>query len=335
MKTVFLSVISMAFAAAGFAAQMPEPNPPFALRPQTQPPTPFQSPRNQPKEWTYHKSSQGRHPNNEEQRIVWLMNRARQDPSAEGAFLANTHSSKVESAIDYFHVDLDKMQAEFIEYAPHPPAAFDIRLYNAALAHSKDLVVRDSQDHNHQFDRVDAAGFDFLSARGNVFAYAENPLHCHAGWNIDWGNEADGMQTGRGHRVAIMSLDGDYSNVGIAVVHDNDPNTRVGPLVVTGNYAEANTNTPNHYNRFIVGTVWLDKNKNSRYDLGEGLGNVQVRPNRGGYWAKTANSGGYALPATAVGSYSVSFSGGPLTTQRTLPVTVANDSILLDLKLIP
>ncbi len=334
MKTPIL-FLSMAFTTASFAEQMPEPNPPFVIKQQlNQRITQQQTSKSKPKEWIFHKTADGRHPSNKEQSMVWLMNRARQNPSAEGVFLANTGDSDVENAINYFHVDIDKLQAEFAEYAPRPPAAFDVRLYKAALAHSKDLIVRDAQDHNNQFDRINNAGFNYMAARGSVFSYAESALYGHAGFNIDWGNEADGMQTGRGHRSAIMSLDVDYySNVGIAILSDNDPNTNVGPLVVTGNYAQANDNTPNHYNRFIVGTVWRDKNNNSMYDIGEGLGNVQVRPHGGTYWAKTAQSGGYAIPITSAGSYSVSFSGGQLKTKQTLSVTVADDSILMDLKL--
>ena len=60
-----------------------------------------------------------------------------------------------------------------------------------------------------RFLRVDFAGFKCLAFRGNVFAYANSSLNAHAAWNIDWGGPEGGMQTGRGHRQAIMSLDGE------------------------------------------------------------------------------------------------------------------------------
>ena len=59
------------------------------------------------------------------------------------------------------------------------------------------------------------------------------------------------MQPGRGHRMAIMSVDGDYTNVALAAVPESDDSTQVGPLVVTGNYCKANTGATNHYNRFL------------------------------------------------------------------------------------
>jgi uncharacterized protein YkwD len=342
MKTLISLLCTAAISATAVAQQMPEPNPPTEVRTArtlqpltshitltTTAPT---------KEWLLHKTLNGSHPSNREQRMMWLMNKARRNPRAEGLFLANIKAANVRSAIDYFNVDLAKLKTEFDTYSAKPPAAFDRRLYNAALAHSNDLIARNSQDHDNQFERVNNAGFSYSTIRGNVFSYAKDPLYAHAGFNIDWGFEADGMQTGRGHRSAIMSQ-GDgavLTNVGIAMVADNNPDTDVGPWVVTGNYANALTSAANHFNRFIVGTVWKDKNKNGMYDVGEGLADVKVKPNIGTYWATTAKSGGYALPATATGVYTVTFSGGGLgTVQKQLSVTVNTDSVLLDVKLLP
>ncbi len=282
-------------------------------------------------EWTYHKSSDGSHPDGTEQQIMWLMNRARQNPTVEGEWLATESDPDVADGRTYFNVDLAILRSEFAALAARPPAAFDVRLYTAALAHSLDLISRDAQDHTGQFDRIDSAGFHYSEARGSVFSYADSGLNCHAAWNIDWGgNDGTGMQTGRGHRMATMSGDGDYTNVGIAAVAESDPSTSVGPLVVTGNYAKANSGYSNHHNLFIVGTVWQDKNGNDRYDPGEGLGNVTVMPDSGTYYAVTADSGGYAIPITA-GTYQVTFSGGSLGTAVVKTTTVDTESVLLDL----
>ena len=139
------------------------------------------------------------------------------------------------------------------------------------------------------------------------------------------------MQTGRGHRKAIMSLDGDYTNVGVALVYENNPGTSVGPYVTTGNYCRANTSYADHYNQFIVGTVWRDLNGNSQYDPGEGIGGVTVTPNAGTYYAVTSASGGYAIPVTmAAGTYPVTFTGSGVS--ETKSVTIAGStSALLDL----
>jgi hypothetical protein len=281
------------------------------------------------REWIFHKTADGTHPDGREQQVLWLMNRARANPPAEGYWLATATEPDIAGGRTYFRVNTTVLQTEFNGYGAKPPAAFDARLYNAAKAHSDDLADRDAQDHTGQFTRIADAGFHYLAARGNVFAYADSGLNAHGAWNIDWGSgTADGMQTGRGHRKAIMSLDGDYTNVGVALVYENNPGTSVGPYVATGNYCRANTSYADHYNLFVVGTVWRDLNGNHRYDPGEGLGGVTVSPSAGTYYAVTGTAGGYAIPITmAPGTYSVYFSGGVTGTGS---VTIAAGSVLLD-----
>jgi len=282
-------------------------------------------------EWIFHKTADNLHPDGNEQQLVWLMNRARANPVQEGFWLATSSEVDIAGGRSYFGVNLNVLQSEFASYAAKPPAAFDVRMYNAALAHSNDLIVRDAQDHNNQFALIDQAGFKCLSGRGNVFSYARSSLYAHAAFNIDWGgNDGTGMQTGRGHRMAIMSVDGNYTNVGFAMVPENNPNTSVGPLVTTGNFCGANSYYPDHYNQFIVGTVWRDNNSNARYDPGEGVGNVKVEPNLGEYYAVTANSGGYTIPVQSSGLYTITFSGAA---NSVVTVTINSVSLLVDLKL--
>ena len=288
-----------------------------------------------PVEWTYHKTGDNAHPDANEQQLMWLMNRARANPAQEGAWLANTSDSQVESAISYWGVDLPLMQSEFAAIPAKPPAAFDVRLYNAAKAHSDDLIARDAQDHVGQFSRITAAGFVYATCRGNVFSYSKYALYGHAAFNIDWGSDGgdgSGMQPSRGHRKAIMAIDGDYVNVGLAAVSESDPGTFVGPQVITGNYCLANSSAADHYNRFIVGTVWTDTNSNSQYDPGEGIAGVTAMPDQGGFYAVTADSGGYAIPVTAAGTYTVSFSGSAITGTVDRSIAVGGDSVLLDLE---
>jgi hypothetical protein len=286
-------------------------------------------------EWTHHKTSDHLHPDGNEQQYIWLMNRARANPAQEGAWLANTADARIESAISYWHVDLAVMQAEFDGYDAKPPAAFDVRLYYAARAHALDLIARDAQDHTGQFDHIPVFGFHYLQLRGNVFSYALDALYGHAAFNIDWGdygNDGTGMQNPRGHRLAIMSIDGDYTNVGLAAVPESDASTEVGPLVTTANFCYADTAYADHYNRLLVGTVWRDANANDQYDPGEGMGGITVMPDRGDFFAVTANSGGYAFPVVSAGIYQVTFSGSGITTPVTRISVVAATSMLLDLK---
>ncbi|MGA1842268.1 MAG: hypothetical protein ACMUIU_16735 [bacterium] len=283
-------------------------------------------------EWTLHKTIDNAHPDENEQQMVWLMNKARSDPPGEGIWLTTTNHPDIAFARSFFKVDVNLLENEFTAYSAKPPTAFDVRLYLAAREHSEDLIRRDAQDHNNQFDLITSQGFSFSSARGNVFSYSKNSLHAHAAFNIDWySGSVDGMFPGREHRKAIMSLDREYTNVGIAMISDSDPNTKAGPLVTSGNYCKAFVSAENHYNRFLVGTVWEDKNGNFIYDPGEGIPEVMVIPDHGTYHAITCNSGGYAIPIVSPGIYLVTFSGPLLNGKTFRTVEIGDESLLLDL----
>jgi len=285
-------------------------------------------------EWSLHKNEDGSRPNGYEQQMLWLINRARKNPQQEGIWLASLDDPDVQRACQYFHVDLDLLKREFASYSAKPPAAFDIRLFNAALAHSNDLIARDAQDHTGQIERVQNAGFHYVRLRGNVFSYGKSVIYSHAAFNIDWGNDGNdgsGMQDGRGHRQAIMSLDGEYTNTGIAIVEENDASTDVGPLVVTQNFAEAYTAYSNHFNRFLVGTVWNDANNNAQYDPGEGVGDITITPNNGTYFAISGSAGGYSIPILEDGDYEITFSGDTLPYDIKRIIHIGSQSILFDL----
>ena len=331
--------ISFAFASPGLFGgrydRIPEPDPPTLERDVPEAPSSAAELRwmapSALTEWTYHKTGDNLHPDGNEQQMVWLMNRARSDPAEEGVWLATMTNPNVAAARSFWHVDTTVLQNEFAVIPAKPPAAFDVRLYNAAKAHSDYLISIDAQNHTGQFDRIDAAGFEFTSAAGIVYSYSEDAVYGHAGFNIDWGPGTDGTQDPPGHRNAIMSVSGNYTNVGYAVVAVTDPAKNVGPQVITGNLCYANTGYANHYNRFLVGTVWVDNNGNNQYDPGEGIGGVRVELDQGDFFAVTANSGGYAIPITAPGDYVVTFSGSMITIPETTTITVAATSLLLDL----
>ena len=334
------AILSIPFAFAspdllrGRYEQIPEPGPPAIERDVPEAPSSATVLRwmapSALTEWTYHKTGDNLHPDGNEQQMVWLMNRARSDPAQEGVWLATEDDPDIAAARTYWGVDVTVLQNEFAAIPAKPPVAFDVRLYNAAKAHSDYLISTDTQSHTGQFDRIDAAGFEYTSAAGIVYSYSDHTVYGHAGFNIDWGPGTDGTQDPPGHRNAIMSVNADYTNVGYAVVAESNSVTRVGPQVITGNLCYA-ASSADHYNRFLVGTVWTDSNGNEQYDPGEGIGGVRVELDQGDFFAVTANSGGYAIPVTAAGDYVVTFSGSMITTPETTTITVAATSVLLDL----
>jgi hypothetical protein len=304
-------------------------------------------------EWKLHKTPDNQHPDGNEQQLMWLMNRARSNPTVEGIWLADIYdryhtdlsncsqltedidNCYIAGAVNHWGVDLDLLQNEFAGYDTKPPAAFDVRLYRAAKSHSEYLISTDSQNHTGQFNRIEDEDFVFRRARGNVFSYSLSAKYGHAAFNIDWGPDdgsGTGMQSPPGHRLAIMSIDGNYTNVGYAAVPESDFATDAGPLVISGNFCQANTSATNHYNRFLVGTVWSDDDGDDFYDPGEGIGGVTVMPDQGAYYAVTADAGGYAVPITQPGTYEVTFSGGGRALSEVVKtVKIVDESVLLDL----
>ena len=291
-------------------------------------------------EWVYHKTADGLHPDGNEQQLVWLMNRARANPAAEGQFLTNSGDSGINSGISFFQISPAQIQSEFAATAAKPPAAFDRRLYEASRIHSLDLIAREAQDHDNQFTRITTAGFAWTSANASVFSYSKSALEAHGALNIDWGYprppSGDGMQAGRGHRAAIMSNQSTLlTNVGFALVPETNPATDVGPLVFSGAYCSASSSAANHSNRFLIGTVWTDLNANNRYDPGEGRNNVRVQPDSGPWHAITGIAGGWAIPIATPATYTLTFSGASLINPLMRTATVSTSSVLADVKVTP
>ena len=234
-------------------------------------------------EWAFHKTGDGAHPSGLEQAMVWLTNRARTDPESEGIFLGALTAANILANYNGFGVNIPKMMAEFAALDPRPPVAFDARIWDASRLHSEFMIADNRQSHDGQFTRIDNSGFKKNGGAASVFWRAQDPVHGHAALNVDWGGgTSDGMQTGRGHRQAIMGQP-HRPNMGLAIVEDNDAGTQAGPLVTSIGYAAALTNNPDHFNKFIVGTVWEDGNSNGLYDSGEGLSGVTVMPDGGTY----------------------------------------------------
>jgi hypothetical protein len=53
-------------------------------------------------EWTYHRTGDNAHPDANEQQMMWLMNRARANPTAEGEWLAAVDDPAIASARFFF-----------------------------------------------------------------------------------------------------------------------------------------------------------------------------------------------------------------------------------------
>lgn len=247
-------------------------------------------------------------PSDLEQHHVELINRARAEPAAEGLRLAATDDPEVLLAYDWFGVNLPMMQDEFSQLPPRPPLAVNPLLTAAARGHSQDMLDNDFQGHTGSdgssvASRVNQTGYTWSILAENVYAYALSVWHGHAAFQVDWGPGADGMQPGRGHRMAIH---GDYREVGVGVIEGTNGNA--GPEVVTQVFGRGQPD-----GAFITGVAYYDVNGNGQYDPGEGIGGLTVTVDGVGQPFATWGSGGYTVPVPlADATRQIQFSGPDL-----------------------
>lgn len=249
-------------------------------------------------------------PTPEEQLYVELVNRARANPQAEALLLANTTDANVLDDLGSWQVDRALMIAQFAAFAAVQPLAINPALTRAARRHSLDMFnqsfqAHDGSDGSTPSSRAEAEGYDIASLGENVYANAESVFHGHAGFEVDWGPGVGGMQTPPGHRNTIHS--GNFREIGVGVVVGRNEiagKQPVGPQLVTQEFGTAQGASP-----FITGVAYYDLNGNNFYDIGEGIGGVSVQVAGVSATGITALSGGYAVPVSGNGTYTVTFSG--------------------------
>ena len=259
-----------------------------------------------------------------EQELLEDLNRVRANPQAELNYLFSSFDpltasdSTVQRAIDYFDVHRSTLLNQWRELDPSPPLAWNSSLKLSALGHNEAMIGHDVQSHRVPGElgvgeRVEQTGYPLRSVAENVYAFARSVAHAHAAFAIDWGDTATGIQSPPAHRLNMMS--DRFQEIGISIISDRDPQTSLGPLIVTENFGARDD-----YRAQLLGVVFDDRNQNGRYDAREGLPNVSVEVIGEGrvYQATTTTSGGYQLPVEP-GRYTVSASGGGL--GRTLSKT--------------
>jgi uncharacterized protein YkwD len=270
-----------------------------------------------------------------------LINQMRTDPQGELMRLLSSISPtksddpNINSSLQQYGVDGSILAAQWSNLRPVAPLTWSENLHNAAVVHNLAMIGADRQAHQVDGEpglaqRVETAGYTPWAALGeNVFAFALSVLHAHAAFAIDWGPGPGGIQDPPEHRLNIM--DPNYRDVGVAVHTESDPNTQVGPFVVTEDFGRLQQ--PSY--GYIVGAVYIDQNGNGCYDQGEGVGGVNVTVTRDGQApmnVPTWGSGNYQI-AVPPGAYTLTFTGWPLMAPVVRHVIVAEDNILVNLRL--
>ena len=265
-----------------------------------------------------------------EQEMLELMNRMRADPTNEDDRILTVNDADVNSAINFFDVDLQVLATQFASLTPSPPLAWNELLCDAALGHSQQMLAFDEQSHQLPGEpdfgtRVNNAGYPLNGGGENVFAFAENVFHSHAAFAIDWGNNPPtGIQNPPGHRNNFMSTT--FREVGFGLVNDPSNANSVGPLLVTHDFG----NRSSFGNPWLLGVVFADADTDGVYDQGEGLSGVTVQTSGAGSFNTTTFAGGGFQMQVPAGNYAVNFSGGALAAPANLNVVVGSSNVKLD-----
>jgi hypothetical protein len=268
-------------------------------------------------------------PTNDEQYMLELINRARANPTEEGIRLMDTDDQDVQFAYQFFNINKTATKQAFTSYPQRPPLVFHPALMSAARTHTADMIQHNFQGHtssngdqlNHRFQKV---GYQSQGMFGeNVAAYSNSVWHGHCGLNVDWGEQ---NQIELGHRENIMNFKNFvFTEIGVGITRTNGglQQGTVGPYVVTQTFGIRTV-------RYITGVVYTDRNSNGFYDPGEGLAGVEVKPSRGTNYAVTSSSGGYAIPFTGNGAFTLTASGGELSAPITINATFDGNNIKVD-----
>jgi len=266
------------------------------------------------------------------------LNRMRIDPQGElEVFFSDVQNGvardfETQRALDHFNVDIDLLLSQWVPLSPVAPLIWNESLANAAAFHNEAMVREDAQEHQVDGEpdlkgRVEAQDYVFKKVTENIYAFAENMFHGHAGFALDWDDSPGGIQDPAGHRVNIM--DPEVVEVGIDVRQENDDTTDVGPFLITQDFGDPTTwDGP-----YIVGVVYEDGIDNGRYDVGEGFGNVEVEivdQDGNSTIVATMSAGGYQVRVDP-GTYDVRVSGVLFPLDLVVPnVVVAAENVKVD-----
>ncbi|MEL7039575.1 MAG: CAP domain-containing protein [Cyanobacteria bacterium J06592_8] len=272
-----------------------------------------------------------------EQEMIEMINRMRLDPASELPRLINSSDPNVNSAIDFFNVDINVLENQWSSLSAVSPLAWSDTLKDVATGNNNYQVSIDNTAHAPNFgQRLTDAGYSFSNGGENAFAKSQSVFYGHAAFAIDWGFTPTGIQNPPGHRNSIMSSN--FRELGIEIRPENNASTAVGPLVMTQNFGNRFALNGKSY---LLGVIYDDQTTDDDfYTPGEGLDNVTVtavdQSNSSNTVTSTNwSSGGYQLLLDP-GTYEVTFSGdldgdGQSDDSYTETVTMSSDNVKLDL----
>ncbi|MDO5308979.1 MAG: CAP domain-containing protein [Planctomycetia bacterium] len=286
-------------------------------------------------------------PSAEEQELLEQINRFRADPSGElGRIFSEITSdsivarnSLVDSAIQlnsYPKNSLDDFLTQWRELSSASPLAYNASLLQAATNHSSQMKSKNDISHkcareDDLVTRVIKAGFEsgLTNADGDI-AISENIGGCFringsysvasyilAAFAVDWGVAT------HEHRDALMN--DAYTEIGISIMNTTKS---VGPYLATCDIATSVQGARDD-GAYLLGVIYDDGDNDFFYDVGEGLGGVDICIERLGsdqtesVTIQSWNAGSYQI-FLLNGSYRVTVSGDSFSSPITKTVSVTD-----------
>jgi uncharacterized protein YkwD len=267
----------------------------------------------------------------EEQYMLQLVNRARNNPAAEAA---------------RFGINLNEgLAPATISTNAKQPLCFNPQLLQAARDHSKWMIDYSFLTHvetNGIHSGADPGGR--MQSAGYVFSGSWT-----WGENVAWRGQTgsappvgptvgilhqdlfvDSYASDRGHRVNLLNASFREVGLGVKTGPFRSGGITYNAVDVTEDFA-ASGSSPGP---FIVGVIYRDTSGDGFYTVGEGVSGVTIKPSTGLYYALSSPSGGYAIPITGLsGTVQITFSGGPLVNTITKSVTLTGINVELDFEL--
>ena len=259
----------------------------------------------------------------------------------------NGIQANIENATNFFGVDLAALRSQLGALQSAQPLAWSTILSNSAETHTARMIRYDMQQHNFPNEpnlggkMADAGYTGYQTVGENIYAFADDALHGHAGFIIDWGYDdsdrlannqlipnwqtnGDGIQDPPGHRNTLINPL--MSEIGIGVTRDTDPSTSLGEWIITQHLGHRFAYTPQ-----MLGVVIDDADGDDFYDIGEGLGGVTVTAvgTAGTFTTTSWASGGWQMEVPD-GNYTVTFSGGGLAASIVKSATMNGGNIKID-----
>jgi len=242
-----------------------------------------------------------------EQLLIYELNRARNNP---GRF----------SRENNLPVDLSGV-------APQPPLAVNHHLVGSARFHAEEMAA------SNYFAHQSAVTGDWPNKMARDSGYVLPSFYSNTANNIE------ALAAGTSYFTALDPLKGLLVDEGV-----NPPGHRIQLLAIstfaqthreigTGYASNASATYTNYWaiqtavspgrNLFLTGVAYNDVNGNGRYDLGEGLGGVNV--SNGVMTVQTNAAGGWSMPVIP-GTYTVTASGGDFIGAATAVATVTSNT---------